>query len=64
VLSVTSFRLWAWRNPSQVDGSRRSAGGAAVSDLSGEPPAVSAGQRRGCLLVAGVRYLPDAVAIE
>jgi Bacterial low temperature requirement A protein (LtrA) len=44
VLPVTSFRLCAWRNPSQVDVSRRSAGGAAVPDLSGEPPAVSAGQ--------------------
>jgi hypothetical protein len=63
VLSVASFRLWAWRNPSQVDVSRRSAGGAAVSDLSGEPPAVSLGS-----IPAGwwsrVRDLPGAVAIE
>jgi hypothetical protein len=55
VLSVTSFRLLAWRNPSQVDVSRRSAGGAAVPDLSGEPPAVSAGQHPGCLVIAGSR---------
>jgi hypothetical protein len=54
VLSVTSFKLWAWRDPSQVDGSRRSAGGAAVFDLPGEPSAVFAGQHPGCLVVAGL----------
>jgi hypothetical protein len=42
---------WASRNPSQVDGSRRSAG-AAVSHPPGEPP-VSAGPYPGCLVVAG-----------
>jgi hypothetical protein len=64
VLSVTCFRLWAWRNPSQVDGSRRTAGGAALSDLSGEPPAVSTGAASRLPGGRGVRDLLAAVAIE